>query len=395
MIKQAVDHLNGSASYREIKNYINSNWNNVNQGTITAQITALTVNSDSRIHYPENNKPRLTISGSRYDLLYNAGWGKVVTYDPSTHGIWEIYNDSNNRLRIQKVFMPDTKIFTPNDIIWFKNVSNTLDGEAYLSEIKNEFILHFPTKHKGNVLSPAINELILIYQKVHGIKSFTHLVTPIDNILDDSGERPEYKFGRRVKVIAQTPINNIIEVASTEWKNIHLSGVSQGNACEIDNMKGIESKDLIRLNIWNRFADFFLSEFKQSISTTSSLISELSNSNPELSAMEGELKLISHLVKERDRKIVNEKKQQALSNNTLFCEACSFSFAATYHATFIECHHLTPISEGGVRETKLEDLALVCANCHRMLHLKFDGQYLQIDQLKNRINSIQNDLTKA
>jgi hypothetical protein len=36
---------------------------------------------------------------------------------------------------------------------------------------------------------------------------------------------------------------------------------------------------------------------------------------------------------------------------------------------FIECHHLVPLHElRGLRKTRLEDLALVCSNCHRMLH---------------------------
>ena len=36
---------------------------------------------------------------------------------------------------------------------------------------------------------------------------------------------------------------------------------------------------------------------------------------------------------------------------------------------FIECHHVTPVSElrAGTR-TRLSDLAVVCSNCHRMLH---------------------------
>jgi 5-methylcytosine-specific restriction enzyme A len=34
-----------------------------------------------------------------------------------------------------------------------------------------------------------------------------------------------------------------------------------------------------------------------------------------------------------------------------------------------ECHHTLPLSEAAfVRKTRLRDLAIVCANCHRMLH---------------------------
>jgi 5-methylcytosine-specific restriction protein A len=34
----------------------------------------------------------------------------------------------------------------------------------------------------------------------------------------------------------------------------------------------------------------------------------------------------------------------------------------------MECHHKVPFGHGTVRATKLADLALVCANCHRIIH---------------------------
>ncbi|WP_405812446.1 HNH endonuclease [Streptomyces sp. NBC_01520] len=34
----------------------------------------------------------------------------------------------------------------------------------------------------------------------------------------------------------------------------------------------------------------------------------------------------------------------------------------------MECHHIVPLHEAGEGRTKLNDLALICANCHRMIH---------------------------
>ncbi len=51
---------------------------------------------------------------------------------------------------------------------------------------------------------------------------------------------------------------------------------------------------------------------------------------------------------------------------------------------YIEGHHTKPISEMSENEqTKVEDIALVCANCHRMLHRK--RPWLSITELKNLI----------
>ena len=76
------------------------------------------------------------------------------------------------------------KVFAPADIIWFKNVNYEEKGEAYLDLPRNVFELNFPKKtSQKNVLDPAIDEIILIYQKVNGTQAFTHLVTPVDNEL--------------------------------------------------------------------------------------------------------------------------------------------------------------------------------------------------------------------
>ncbi len=67
----------------------------------------------------------------------------------------------------------------------------------------------------------------------------------------------------------------------------------------------------------------------------------------------------------------------------LACAVCKFDFAERYGAVgegYIECHHTLPLSElEGERRTRLVDLALVCSNCHRMLHRK--RPWLGMDEL--------------
>ncbi len=56
----------------------------------------------------------------------------------------------------------------------------------------------------------------------------------------------------------------------------------------------------------------------------------------------------------------------------LRCDVCDFSFADTFGrvgAGFIEAHHTIPVSElKGNQMTKIPNIALVCSNCHRILH---------------------------
>jgi len=104
---------------------------------------------------------------------------------------------------------------------------------------------------------------------------------------------------------------------------------------------------------------------------------------------EGKEKAITHLFLERNKKIVAKKKQEAKNKGCLHCEVCGFSFIEKFNVEFIECHHKTPISKTrGKTKTKLEDLALVCANCHRMLHKKRTDKndYFQMEELKSLTN---------
>lgn len=90
-------------------------------------------------------------------------------------------------------------------------------------------------------------------------------------------------------------------------------------------------------------------------------------------AKEGQLLTRLHRFRERNAAIVKKKKAAHLKQTGLLCcEACGFDFQANYGergAGFIECHHTKPVSELIVGETtKLADLVLLCANCHRMVH---------------------------
>ena len=84
---------------------------------------------------------------------------------------------------------------------------------------------------------------------------------------------------------------------------------------------------------------------------------------------EGELLFALH--RRHERKSARRKKRAVLSSaGCLACEVCGFDFAATYGAlgeNYAECHHKKPLADGK-RVTRLADLAIVCANCHRMLH---------------------------
>jgi predicted HNH restriction endonuclease len=135
---------------------------------------------------------------------------------------------------------------------------------------------------------------------------------------------------------------------------------------------------------WKHTVRSTLNELKQQggpVSTCSArgmwVFGSLSGDSAELDEVtessEGRTLLRLHKLKERKPNVVRRKKLEVLATTgCLACEACDFDFAKVYGSlgeTFAECHHRTPLADlDGHTPTRLIDLAIVCSNCHRMLH---------------------------
>ena len=88
--------------------------------------------------------------------------------------------------------------------------------------------------------------------------------------------------------------------------------------------------------------------------------------------LEGRVLERLHKRRERNRALIDKKlRLMRKQGEPLACEACGFDFGAAYGSLgqgFIEFHHRRPLSETGMVKTRPEDLAPMCANCHRMIH---------------------------
>jgi 5-methylcytosine-specific restriction protein A len=90
---------------------------------------------------------------------------------------------------------------------------------------------------------------------------------------------------------------------------------------------------------------------------------------------EGKVVERKHKVRERNSQVVILAKQRFKSlNGRLYCQICGFDFEKVYGIVghdFIEAHHTIAVSEmNDDHKTKVEDFAMLCSNCHRMLHKK-------------------------
>ncbi len=103
---------------------------------------------------------------------------------------------------------------------------------------------------------------------------------------------------------------------------------------------------------------------------------------------EGRILSALHRKRERSRAAVARKKKSVLAKTgALKCEACEFDFEARYGQIghgFAECHHRSPLAAlTGRKTTRLSDLAILCANCHRMIHRS--RPMMSVEELREKV----------
>jgi putative restriction endonuclease len=98
-------------------------------------------------------------------------------------------------------------------------------------------------------------------------------------------------------------------------------------------------------------------------------------------AREGNHVLHEHLVRERDPTLVRKFKA-ALKEPR--CEACSLLLSEIYGdlaKNYIEAHHRKPLALDSGQPTRLEDLAALCPNCHRIIHKNYPMSVEELAEL--------------
>ena len=119
--------------------------------------------------------------------------------------------------------------------------------------------------------------------------------------------------------------------------------------------------------------NYFLSKGYEVIDRRAEAESMVADEDDESAFPEGRESFKTHRHLERDGKMPRKAKAKRLAETgKLECDICGMEFHRFYgehgHG-FIEAHHKVPVSKlNGAAKTKVSDLALVCSNCHRMLH---------------------------
>lgn len=121
--------------------------------------------------------------------------------------------------------------------------------------------------------------------------------------------------------------------------------------------------------------------------------SAAANNIPIEKVTEGKHKRRMHFAIDRDTRIIAAAKAEFKNkhHNRLYCEICGFDFVTNYGPAgdwdgAINGHHKVPLSaiDTDMTETSINDIAIVCRNCHAMLHrpgFKHDN-YMTVEEVK-------------
>jgi len=193
------------------------------------------------------------------------------------------------------------------------------------------------------------------------------------------------KMGRKVSVKGgnfRTPASVVMKLMNFRSIDPHYSGV------------GLTASSRADRELWKDFA-----EDRERLGKVARIIwkSDQLEQNENLmddleitEAEEGRILTRLHILKERNRKIVERRKKITLKQKGfLACEVCGFDFKNIYGKRgigFIECHHKKPLHTLEIgSKTRLEDLALLCSNCHRMIHAR--RPWLSLEELSQLVTS--------
>lgn len=122
--------------------------------------------------------------------------------------------------------------------------------------------------------------------------------------------------------------------------------------------------------------------------------SEDSDSADDDDFLEGRVLTLLHKRRERNSRIRAKLLRSRRANHDLCCEMCGGKSAVSdpaFEDAMFEAHHRVPISASkGERMVTIAEMALVCANCHRLVHrvIAKEKRWVDIDEARTVVGFV-------
>jgi 5-methylcytosine-specific restriction protein A len=166
------------------------------------------------------------------------------------------------------------------------------------------------------------------------------------------------------------------------------------NLRQIDTGKGLGNVSRADREVWEELGSDpkRTKELAQLIRAGIAVVSEVREDSPAYDVFaEGRVVTETHLRRERDPQLRGRLLADRRSKAALKCEMCgrqADTFDAAFAESIFEAHHIIPLAASVERKTRLADMALLCACCHRIIHkaIAIKGSWLSIEQAKKLIS---------
>ena len=145
IVKEIILALGGRLRNKDFLKYANEKYpGEIHEGSLSDHLYAMSVNSPSRLQYPENKKARG--HNERLDILYKDEneRGVFELYDPAKHGKWTIMLDHNGKTVLAKDGVPLSE--SSVEIFSFEKLKDVTE--------------HHIRYHQSNYLEIAIRTLL-------------------------------------------------------------------------------------------------------------------------------------------------------------------------------------------------------------------------------------------
>lgn len=137
---------------------------------------------------------------------------------------------------------------------------------------------------------------------------------------------------------------------------------------------------------WNFEGEFSVAEIEEKfivLHRRDSLVVGTTLEQDEVQYQEGERRYVTHLMAERSKAVVSAAKNA----NSWECEICKINFQEKYGVNYIEAHHKTPIYTYSEKYSiSPNDLALLCPNCHKAVHIHMKKNGLEYDEIRKLLS---------
>ena len=255
-------------------------------------------------------------------------------------------------------------------------------------EARKTSICHLEHTTQIRPLSPIIRQNIYVARtQGHGNPDWTEdeTILALNLYFDCGGSIPSTKSDevRALSELLQRVPVELTGPRNARFRNPDGIGFKLQNLRQVATGQGLANVSQMDRKVWSDLGHD-PGEVKRlaSLIRSSLLIFDRIKTIPDEETFpEGRVVTAAHLRIERDPRARESLLMSRRSQGGLQCDLCDLTvphLAERLADAVFEVHHLLPLSSKVERRTRVDDLALLCANCHRLLHraIVVEGRWL-------------------